>query len=318
VTPRPFRAAAVTLVALATLALAAPILAPRPPDEQEDVAGARLLPPLTAASAVPIDGERMRIVTGLRRTAAGWEAVRAGRVELLPSAAVQGEPSRRFYLLGTDSLGRDLASRLLFGLRHSAGIAALAVALALVLGLAVGGAAGLAGGIPDAVLMRGVDAVMSTPRLLLFLLAASLYRPSAALVIVVLGGTTWTGMARLARSRVMALRGGDLVRAARAAGVPTIRLWLRHLVPQIGPTIAVTAALLFADTLVLESAISFLGLGAPPPAVSLGGILASGRDALSEGWWVAAWPGLTIVAFVLSLRATAAGALRTGDPTSTA
>ena len=297
-------------------ALAAPWLAPRPPGLQEDPAGARLLPPLTRAAAIPIGEHSTWIVRSLERTREGWTFVRAGRPGFLPRERIAGPPEARFYLLGTDALGRDLASRLPYALRHSGGVAALAVALALVIGIAVGAGAAFGGRIWDAALMRSVDVLMSIPRLLLFLICATLLGPSTLLLILVLGATTWTGLARVARAQLMALRTSDLALAARAVGPSFPRLLVGHLLPQIAPVIAVTAVLRFADTILLESGLAFLGLGSPPPAVSLGGMIAAGREALSEAWWVAAWPGLAIAALVVALRSMTAGLLRVNDPPS--
>ncbi len=312
------RSGPVVLAAILLAALGAPWLAARPPDLQEDVAGARYLRPLTRAHAIRIEPHRIRIVTLLKKAPEGWEFVRAGRRERVAEGRLLAPPSPRFYLLGTDSLGRDLVSRLLHGARHSIGVTALSVALALFLGISVGSAAGLAGGWWDAVLMRGVDVLMSIPRLLLFLFCATVFRPSTFLLVVVLGATTWTGLARVVRAQMMSLRHSPLALAALASGCAPPRIVLHHLVPQIGPLIAVTASLRFADTILLESTLAFLGLGAPPPAVSLGGIIASGREALAEAWWIVAWPGVLISAVVLVLRSALAGLFRIPDPPSLA
>lgn len=308
----------VLLAVILLAAIGAPWLAARPPDLQEDVAGGRYLPPLTRAHAIRIDPNRGQIVTSLRRTAEGWEFMRAGRLERVSEGSLIDPPSPRFYLLGTDSLGRDLASRLLYGARHSIGLTALSVALALILGIGIGSVAGLAGGWWDAVLMRGVDVLMSVPRLLLFLFCATFFRPSTALLVIVLGATTWTGLARVVRARMMSLRHSDLALAARASGFAPPRVVVLHLVPQIGPLIAVTASLRFADTLLLESALAFLGLASPAPAVSLGGIIASGREALADAWWIVACPGVLISAIVMAMRSTVAGLFRIPDPPSLA
>ena len=310
------RAGAWTTAALALLALAGPWVAPYPPDRQEDVAGARLLPPLTRADALQDGRGRLLIVTDLRRTAEGWEFDRAGRRQTLPAAAPAPQPSPRFYLLGTDTLGRDITSRLLYGLRHSVVVAALCVALALILGAGVGAAAGLAGGLWDAILMRGVEVVMSIPRLLLIVVCAAIFRPSLTTLVLVLGGTTWTGLARMVRAETLTFRGSSPALAARAVGSSAPRLIARHLVPQIAPLLVVFSALRFADIMVLESALSFLGLGAPPPAISLGDILASGREALYEAWWVAAVPGALIAAVVLSVRSASRRLFSLEDPPS--
>jgi peptide/nickel transport system permease protein len=310
------RAGSWTAGAVAVLALAGPWIAPYPPERQEDVAGARLLPPLSRAHALAVGPHRTLIVTHLRRTGDGWEFERAGRRQDLPAADLAAAPSVRFYVLGTDTLGRDLLSRLLYGVRHSVGLSTLCVALALIVGVGVGGAAGLAGGPWGESMMRGVEVLMSIPRLLLVLVCAALFRPSMPLLVLVLGGTTWTGLARLVRAETLAFRESGPAQAARAAGSSAPRLVLRHLAPQIAPMLVVFAALRFADTIVLESALAFLGLGAPPPAVSLGDILATGREALYEAWWVGAAPGALIAAIVLTVRSASRGLFRLQDPPS--
>jgi peptide/nickel transport system permease protein len=302
--------------AVALLAIAGPWVAPYPPDRQEDVAGARLLPPLTWAHALQDGPHHQLIVTDLRRTPDGWEFERAGVRQTLGATDPLQRPSARLYLLGTDTLGRDLLSRLLYGARHSVIVAALCVALALAIGACVGATAGLAGGVWDEVLMRSVDVVISVPRLLLILVIAALLHPSNTALVLVLGGTTWTGLARMVRAETLTFRGSSPALAARAAGSSAPRLVIQHLVPQIAPVLAVFAALRFADTIVLESALSFLGLGAPPPAVSLGDVLASGREALYEAWWVSAAPGALIAAMVLTVRTASRGFFSLQDPPS--
>jgi len=305
VSGRPAAHRLTALVGILLFVMVAPWLAPRAPELQEDPAGARYLPPLTRAHALRIDAFHLRIVTHLLGTSDGWEFERAGRMGSLPAAALLGPPETRFYLLGTDGLGRDLLSRVLTGARHSLGIAALSVALALVLGAGVGSAAGLLGGLWDAFIMRGVDVVMSIPRLLVYLVCAALFPPSSLLLVLVLGATTWTGLARIVRAEMMSIRGSDLALGARAVGSRPLRVVLLHLLPQMGPVLA---------TLLLESALSLLGLG--PPAVSLGAIMGSGRDVLADAWWVVVWPGVVISATVGTLRATAAGLFRLADPPS--
>jgi len=155
---------------------------------------------------------------------------------------------------------------------------------------------------------------MSIPRLLVYLVCAALFPPSSLLLVLVLGATTWTGLARIVRAEMMSIRGSDLALGARAVGSRPLRVVLLHLLPQMGPVLATTASLRFADTLLLESALSLLGLG--PPAVSLGAIMGSGRDVLADAWWVVVWPGVVISATVGTLRATAAGLFRLADPPS--
>jgi peptide/nickel transport system permease protein len=192
------------------------------------------------------------------------------------------------------------------------------VAVALVVGVGAGASAGLAGGWWDRILMRGMEVLAAIPRLVLVLVCAALFTPSLPLLVLVLGGTTWTGLARLARAETLAFRDSGPAQSARAAGATAARLLLRHLVPQIAPLLVVFAALRFADTIVLESALALLGLGVPPPAVSLGDVLASGREALHEAWWVPAAPALLLAAIVLAVRSAARGLIRLQDPPSVA
>ena len=312
------RAAAAAMLILTSLSVAAPWIAPRPPELQEDVAGARYLPPLTRAHALQTGPFHVRIVTSLRKTGEGWEYSRAGKRETVRRAEVLGEPSSRFYLLGTDQLGRDLASRVLFGARHSLGIAAISVALSLAVGVTMGAVAGLARAGLGTVVLWGIDVVRAIPRLLLYILCAALFSPSTLLLILVLGLTTWTSLARLVRSQMLALKEGGVATAARALGASRSRTLLMHLLPQIAPLLVVSAALRFADTVLLESALSLIGLGSPVPAVSLGSVMASGRSALADAWWIALWPGLILCAALMALRSGAAELSRISDPPSLA
>jgi peptide/nickel transport system permease protein len=304
------------LVLILAAALAAPWLTPFPPEQQEDPAGARFLPPLSRAHALRLEPHRVRIVTGLRRVADGWQYDRAGSRLRVAGGDLLEPPEPRFYVLGTDALGRDLASRLLHGLRHSVVLAGLATGLALFLGTLLGAGAAMGGRRWDALLTGGADAFRAVPRVLVYLLCAALFAPSTLLLVAVLGGTTWTGVSRLVRARVLALRRSDLVLAAQAAGAAPARQLFVHLLPQLGPLLVASAALRFADTVLLESALALLGLGSPPPAVSLGDILASGRESFGQAWWVTLWPGLLIAGIVLTLRSATADLFRSPDPAS--
>jgi peptide/nickel transport system permease protein len=296
------------MLVIGVVLTAAPALSPHPPDRQEDPAGARYLPPLTRAHALDV-GPRTWVVTMLRRTEGGWTGLRAGRPVTLPDAQVVEPPRPRLYVLGTDSLGRDLLSRLLHAARHSMIVTASVVLLALILGTCAGMTAGWLGGWWDALLMRAVDGLLCLPRLVVYLACAAVLRPSTPMLIAVLAATTWTGLARILRTEVMALKGGEMTMAARAVGCSALRVAARHLLPAMTPLLAVIASLRVADTILLESAVSFLGLGAPPPAVSLGGIIASARDGFPDSSWAVLWPGLVIIFLVTGVRRAAAGPL---------
>jgi len=311
------RAGLLILAVIFGMAMAARWISPMPPDLQEDVAGGRFLPPLTRAHLLPVGQHRTWLVTSMRRIEGGWEVTRGGAAATVQDSELSGAPEARFYLLGTDGLGRDMASRLLHGARHSFGIAFICVALASVVGAGVGAASALSGGWPDALMMRGVDAVASVPRLLVFFVCAALTNPSTVLLVLVLSATTWMRLARLVRAEVMAIKHSDLALAALAAGCSRLRLAMRHLLPAAGPVIAVTATLRLADTVLLESAISFLGLGSPTPSVSLGEIMSAGREGLwgaTSASWVIVWPGLLIGIVVAALRSATSGLLAAAEP----
>jgi peptide/nickel transport system permease protein len=308
-----------SIVVVLGLAASAPWLAPLDPHAQEDLVGARWLPPLTRAHRVSEGAHRVRVVTELHQEGDRWTARHAGRALQLDPAHIQGiEP--RLYLLGTDGLGRDLASRLAFAVRHSVAVASASVALSLFVGVGLGALAGLARGWWDALLMRFVDLMLALPRLLLFLLVASLTRPSVLLIVAVLGLTSWPPAARLVRAGVRSLRDGGIALAARAEGSSLLRTTLRDLLPQLWPIVTVCGSLLVADTIVLEASLAFLGLGAPSPAISLGSIIAAGRGAPVDSWWILAWPSAVLVALVLitrtiaSLAAPGGAALRAFTP----
>ncbi len=302
------RGPALLAAAVLGVAVAAPSLAPLDPHAQEDLVGARWLAPLTRAILVADGSHRARVVTDVREETGRWSGLHAGRVVGLDAGQI-ARAETRFYLLGTDGLGRDVASRLAFALRHSVAVVTSSVALALLVGVGLGVAAGLARGPWDPVLMRLVDVALALPRLLVFLLLATLTRPSLPLIVLVLGLTSWPPAARLVRAGVRSLRDGGVALAARAGGSSPARMALRHLLPELWPLVTVTAALLAADTIVLEASLAFLGLGAPPPAISLGGILAAGRGAPAGSWWILVWPSALLVALVLGTRAIAARAV---------
>jgi peptide/nickel transport system permease protein len=201
--------------------------------------------------------------------------------------------------LGTDQFGRDVLSRTIYGARISLWIALLAAALAVGIGSVVGLVAGYVGGRTDGLLMRGVDVLLAFPRLFLVLLLAGLLRPSAELVVVALGLTGWMTTARLVRTQVRALRGGGWVEAARALGLPTRRILHRHVLPNVAAPILVSATLMVGQTILAESALSFLGIGVQVPTPSWGQMIDDGRKVFPEVWWVSIFPGLAITLTVV-------------------
>ncbi len=203
------------------------------------------------------------------------------------------------HLLGTDKFGRDVLTRILYGARISLLISFIAVAIAAVLGSAVGAAAGYIGGIVDAVLMRIVDGLLAIPRIFLLLTCISLFSGSVWLIIVLLGLTSWMETARLVRGQVLSLKGMEFIQAAEALGVGGRRIVLRHLIPNTLTVIIVAATLRIGRIILIEAALSFLGLGVPQPTPSWGQMIFSGRDVLLSAWWVSTFPGVAIAVTVI-------------------
>jgi peptide/nickel transport system permease protein len=204
-----------------------------------------------------------------------------------------------FHLLGTDRFGRDVWARLAFGARVSLGVGFLAVALSVAIGVAVGAPAGFWPRRLGVVLLAVTDFALALPRVVLLLLLASLWEPSAALVIVVLGVTGWMTIARLVHGEVRALAVRPFVESAVALGVKGPRVLVRHILPNALTPVIVAAALGIGNAIMLEAGLSFLGLGVQPPTPSWGNLIASGRDTLVNAPWVATAPGVALVLVVV-------------------
>jgi peptide/nickel transport system permease protein len=205
------------------------------------------------------------------------------------------------YLLGTDQVGRDILSRMIHGARVSLIVGVSAVVVSLTVGVGLGLLSGFVGGRADTVIMTVVDVTLSFPQLLLALAFVAALGPSLLTIIVVLGLTGWERYTRVVRAEVLALREKDFVEAARAMGVTTTRMLLRHILPNTFSSIIVMSTLQVAQAILQEAALSFLGVGTGSTYPTWGQMIALGRDFVTVAWWLPTFPGLAILLTVLSI-----------------
>jgi peptide/nickel transport system permease protein len=205
------------------------------------------------------------------------------------------DASGNMHLLGTDQLGRDVLSRVLYGARISLLIALVTVALSGFLGFALGLTAGYSGGALDTLVMRLVDLNMAFPFILLALTIVALLGPSVVHIILVFVVTSWPVYARTTRASVLVVRGQEYVEAARSVGAPPSRVLLLHILPNIVGPMLVVASFEMARVVIVEAAMGFLGLGIRPPTPTWGNMLADGRGYIRDAWWLSTFPGLAIV-----------------------
>lgn len=255
---------------------------------------------------------------GLAALAAPGLGVDPHRIDL---EAVLIPPSSAHWL-GTDALGRDMASRVAHGGRVSLAVGLLAAAFALLVGVPLGALAGYRGGWTDATISRVTEAMLSFPSLLLVL--AVLATAPAWLrsfsdvprLALVLGLTGWIPIARYLRAEFLRLRGSDMVLAARSLGVGHLRIAVRHILPSAVAPVLVTAAFAVGAAMVMEAALSFLGLGVRPPVPTWGGLLAEAREHVDRAWWLALFPGVALFLAVLSCNLIGEGLRDSLDPRS--
>jgi peptide/nickel transport system permease protein len=203
--------------------------------------------------------------------------------------------------LGTDHLGRDILSRILYGGRISLGVGLTAVTLSALIGVTLGLVAGFFGGRADALIMRVVDVFLAIPYILLAMGVVFALGPSLLNVVLVMAVTRWVQFARIVRADVLSIREREFVAGARARGNRPLRLLLHHVLPNALTPIIVVATLELAFMIIYESALSFLGLGVQPPTPTGGWMLADGRNYIATAWWLATFPGLAIMLTVLAV-----------------
>jgi peptide/nickel transport system permease protein len=231
---------------------------------------------------------------------APWDPARQMLLKRLRPPAWQARGLRQ-HPLGTDHLGRDILSRILYGGRISLGVGLSSVSLSAFLGVGFGLLAGFYGGRADAIIMRVVDVFLAIPYILLAMGVVFALGPSLLNVILVMGVTRWVQFARIVRADVLSIREREFVSGARARGNRSLRLLVRHILPNALTPIIVVATLELAFMIIYESALSFLGLGVQPPTPTWGWMLADGRNYVASAWWLATFPGLAIMLTVLAV-----------------
>ncbi len=202
--------------------------------------------------------------------------------------------------LGTDQLGRDTLTRLVYGAQVSLGVAALTVLMALALGTVVGIVSGYFGGWVDELLMRFVDMLLAIPAIFFFIMLTILFRPNGAGLAVIIASISWIAVARLVRADVLATKNLDFVVAARTLGASYLRVMARHLLPAVLPTMVVAASLAVGQIILIEAALDFLGLGIRPPTPSWGNMVTAAQIYLTKSVWAAFFPGVSIFLTVLA------------------
>ncbi len=299
---RTHRTGLVIVVLLLLAALMAPVVSPHDPAEQLDPRVGARRPPLTRLIAVEVeqDGRRQTLLADrVKERGADLVLDRRG-AETVVAAANSELRGTRVYALGTDRLGRDILSRILWGSRVSLAVGILAALLAVTLGTLLGATAALSGGWVDNLIMRTVDGILALPTTLLILVIAMVFEPNLWLLVLLLGGLGWMTLSRLVRSEILSLKEREFVLASRSVGVRAPSLLLKHLLPNAFGPIAVTGSLLVGDAILVEATLSFLGLGVHSESASWGQMIANGRDDLRTLWWISTFPGVAIALTVLS------------------
>jgi len=253
------------------------------------------------------------LILGFAALFAPWVApYDPNAINLLPDQVLQ--PPSWAHPFGTDELGRDGLSRAIFGARISLAVGIIASLVAVTLGVLVGATAGMAGGWVDSFLMRSVDILLSVPLFFLIMISQIVFPPSIFTIMIIIGVASWMDISRLTRGEFLALRSSEFVSAANVVGMNPWRIAWRHILPNASGPIIVAATLRIAEAIILESTLSFIGLGIQPPHASLGSMLQKGLTRLLDAPWMVWFPGLLIALTVLAFNFVGDGIRDALDP----
>jgi peptide/nickel transport system permease protein len=299
------------------IALLAPFLAPLDPDNQGDLETTRFLAPLrtavvrhdvsmkyqheSAESAIVAMLQRANNIllskkVDFRRQAIGSE-----------ETALTENTHRMVFLFGTDAMGRDVFSRVVYGTRISLGIGIIVASLSMMIGMWVGFLSGIMGGVVDSVIMRLIDVLLSFPTLILIIALFAVLGGSIEILIIALALTGWMGVARLVRGEVLKLREQEFILSARLLGVSSMGIIRNHLLPNILPIIVTASVLQLVNSIMGEAALSFLGMGIQPPTPSWGNMIGESMIYLRTAWWIGVFPGIALSLFAVSAQVVAEG-----------